>query len=444
MRRRRRRDIPRHPRESFSRRVAILWRRRRQPVRVETVVRKTNKKTKKNQRQRSPSDLHPRSRARDSSRQHGPSQHGTPTACCTRRHLSSTDRTSPALGSRPSASAQSALLSRRTGGQALLNVGPAIADGGACGPANVGRRLPWPEGANGAAAAERPLDDVNACEGGGAVVPGADLRRWILHGGFRREFVARQSATTSHMRWSTSTSIPSIHVVSSANDEEFCLDSADASRSSSRMLSRDAKSMEHSRTKRGVSELGAGGHAARDSAAARRFSGDRTSSSSSSSVASSSVSDDDGARLRLCGVSRGHRHVSESSSEPSHRAAASFEARRRIPSSSSPSCVWLWRRGRVEIGEDRARPGGDAAAFARIEDPASTRTERSDPGGEGRRETRASLSAVGRRCRWLGFWETGGLPARAGIALCVVASTARAPLPPLTSESGPAHMARYS
>ena len=196
--------------------------------------------------------------------------------------------------------------------------------------------------------------------------------------------------------------------------------------------------MEHSRTKRGVPERGAGGHAASASAAARRFSGDRT-SSSSSSVASSSVSDDDGARLRLCGVSRGHRHVSESSSEPSHRAAASFEARR-----SSPSSVWLWRRGRVEIGEDRACPGGDAAAFARIEEPVSTRTERSHPGGEGRRETRASSSAVGRRCRWLGFWETGGLPARAGIALCVVPSTARAPLPPLTSESGPAHMARYS
>jgi len=42
----------------------------------------------------------------------------------------------------------------------------------------------------------------------------------------------------------------------------------------------------------------------------------------------------------------------------------------------------------VEIGEDRARPGGDAAAFARIEEPVSTRTERSHPGGEGRRETR--------------------------------------------------------
>ena len=151
-------------------------------------MRKTNKKpkTQKFNVNTVRQILRVRSRARDSSRQHDPtrgpgSQHGTPTACCTRRQLSSTDRTSPALGSRPSAAAQSALLSRRTGGQALLNVGPAMADGGA-GPANVGRRLPRTEGANGAAVAERPLDDVNACEGGGAGSGdddevGADSRR---------------------------------------------------------------------------------------------------------------------------------------------------------------------------------------------------------------------------------------------------------------------------
>ena len=234
--------------------------------------------------------------------------------------------------------------------------------------------MPWPEGANGAAAAERPLDDVNACEGGAQSSRGGfetvDFARRVS-----KQLVARQSATTSHMRWSTSTSIPSIHVVSSANDEEFCLDGADASRSSSRMLT--GTQSPWSTRGQGVSELGAGNHAARDSAAARRFSGDRTSSSSSSSVASSSVSDDDGARLRLCRVSRGHRHVTS----PRRALAPSRLVRSPTPnsSSSSPSCVWLWRRGRVEIGEDRARPGGDAAAFARIEDPASTGTERSIP-----------------------------------------------------------------
>ena len=304
--------------------------------------------------------------------------------------------------------------------------------------------MPRTEGANGAAAAERPLDDVNACEGGGAGSGddddvGADSRR-ILEGRFRREFVARQSATTSHMRWSTSTSsIPSIHVVSSANDEEFCLDSAPASRSSPRMLSRDAKSMEHSRTKRGC---GAGrGRARRERAPRRRVASagtERRRRRPSRHRRYRTTT----ARACVCAGCRGDTDTSATPrrsprTEPPPRSKPDVRAEPVVPFGSGGAGGW--RSGRIA----RA-PGGDAAAFARIEDPASTRTERSHPGGEGRRETRASSSAVGRRCRWLGFWETGGLPARAGIALCVVPSTARAPLPPLTSESGPAHMARYS
>ena len=101
--------------------------------------------------------------------------------------------------------------------------------------------------------------------------------------------------------------------------------------------------------------------------------------------------------------------------------------------------MWLWRRGRVEAGEHRARPGSDDIAFARNDEYASVRAERS--GGD-RRARVGSLPARASGLFWLGFGGGAGgvrFPASAGNALCVRPSRGRAPLP-LTSASGPAHM----
>ena len=237
-RRRRRRDNPRHPRETFSRRVAILGRRRCQPVCMTSPWEKKKKPTKM-QRQR---PVH----RRICTPVHAPVIHRDSTARPEVRGLSTAPRPRAAPGATPrapteppprsaadpSASAHSDLLSERTGGQAVLNVGPAIADGGAWVPRTSGvvcrgrraRTAPRPRrGLSTMSTRARAGAPAGARRGG--FETDADLSN--PEGFWTGSSASRGSrTTTSHMRWSTSTSIPSIHVVSSANDEEFCLDSA--------------------------------------------------------------------------------------------------------------------------------------------------------------------------------------------------------------------------